>query len=490
MIKKPAFLVLILIPAVLILYYLLERSKTTRLTGQADMEISETPKNTDETAGDRSGNPEADITTTWRFDFGDGKPVPGFQKVTPERKITSGESFGLIYGVSTGDTNGVLPETVEMAGQNRTDSDFIRSGEPFIFLADLPEGNYDAKISAGGIGGPSRLTLKAESRRLMIRSLEIPEGEVRTIEFTTNVRYPETGEGIKVRLKPREMGHFNWDRRISVEFGGLNPAIASVEITKNEGAVTVFLAGNSTVTDQRHEPWSAWGQMLPAFFKPGLVSVANHAESGEALKSFVAENRLEKLLSQVRPDDYVFIQFAHNDQKPQSSAYAAAFGDYQYYLRQYISEVRNLGAVPVLVTPMLRRNFSDEGKVINTHGDYPEAMRQVAREEKVILIDLFEMSSILYEALGPEGSKKLFVHYPEGTFPGQEEELKDNSHHSTYGAWQLAKCVIEGIRSSDMELALYLREGLPEYDPARPDPFNDWDLPLSLYLNPDTPEGR
>ncbi len=470
------FLLLILVPALLIPYVYLKWSKSNEskmepVTGS--VETRETDIDPDE---------EEDGTPMMRFDFGEGKPLKGYKKAGPSNAYSEAVTFGFL--------NASTLEAAGLPGPGQTDEDCILSRESFLFLADVPEGNYNVRITAGGCKGPSRITVKAESRRLMIMNMEIPEGETRILEFTTNVRYPELKTGGKVRLKPREIGHFNWDRQLSIEFGGLNPAIASLEISPNEGAITVFLAGNSTVTDQRYEPYAAWGQMLPVFFKPGLVSVANHAESGEALKSFVAENRLEKLLEQIRPGDCVFIQFAHNDQKPQSSAYSAPFTDYQYYLRQYIAEVRNLGATPVLVTPMLRRNFNEAGRVINTHGDYPQAMRQVAETEGVFLIDLFEMSRTLYEALGPEDSKKLFVHYPAGSFPGQQEELKDDSHHSSYGAYELARCIAEGIRGSDLELAAYLLDDLPAFDPARPDPFKAWNLSLSPQINQDSPEGN
>lgn len=417
-----------------------------------------------------------------RFDFGEGNAIRGFIKVEPEDGDPAGKPFGIISQQTL--------ETAEIPGIDHPDKDFILSEGPFLFLVDVPEGNYNVKITAGGIKGDSRLTVKAESRRLMVMNLEIPRGEVRTIEFTTNVRNPEMESGRKVRLKPREIGHFNWDKKLSIEFSGDNPAISSVEISHNDSAVTVFLAGNSTVTDQRYEPYSAWGQMLPVFFKPALVSVANHAESGEALKSFVTEGRLEKLMDQIRPGDYLLIQFAHNDQKPRSSAYSPPFSDYQDYLRRYIRETRERGAIPVLVTPMLRRNFDDNGRVVNTHGDYPESMRQVAESEEIAMIDLFEMSRQLYETLGPENSKQLFVHYPVGTFPGQDEDLKDNSHHSTYGAYELAKCIVEGIRESRLELAGFLLDDLPGFDPSRPDPFNEWDLPRSPAIDLAMPEGR
>ncbi len=415
-----------------------------------------------------------------RFDFGDGKPLKNFVKVTPGMLYSEADSFGFLRGADL--------QVGKLSGNK--DRDYISSRDPFIFLADVPEGNYNISLTAVGMEGNSLLTIKTESRRLIVQNLEIPEGETKTIQFTTNVRRPEIGNGKEVRRKPREYGHFNWDRSLSIEINGVNPAVSSLEITRNETAITVFLAGNSTVTDQKHEPYSAWGQMLPGFFKSGRVAVANHAESGEALKSFIGEKRLEKLLSQIRSGDYLFIQFAHNDQKTKSSAYAAPFGDYQDLLKRYISEARSRGATPVLVTPMLRRSFDEEGLVINTHGDYPEAMRQVAKEVEVTLIDLFAMSKVLYETLGPEDSKKLFLHYPMGSFPGQEKEIQDNSHHSTYGAYELAKCVVKGLRESQLELADYLLEDLPDFDPSHPDPFSSWDLPLSPSIDITKPDGN
>lgn len=138
---------------------------------------------------------------------------------------------------------------------------------------------------------------------------------------------------------------------------------------------------------------------------------------------------------------------------------------------------------------MHRRNFDDEGKVINIHGDYPEAMRQTAREEKVALIDLHAMSEAFYEALGPEGSKKAFVHYPLGTFPGQNRELKDNSHFNNYGTYELAKCIVEGIKANKLGIAKFLVDDVPPFDPAYPDPVESWSLLVSPKRTAIKPEG-
>ena len=118
----------------------------------------------------------------------------------------------------------------------------------------------------------------------------------------------------RVKLKPREVGSLDWDSKLTLEFNGEHPGFRSIEI-KPIRETTIYLAGDSTVVDQDVEPWAAWGQMLPRFFRPGVV-IANHAESGETIRSFEGERRFAKVMSLIQPGDYLFMQFGHNDQKP------------------------------------------------------------------------------------------------------------------------------------------------------------------------------
>ncbi|MCW3093953.1 MAG: SusC/RagA family TonB-linked outer membrane protein [Ferruginibacter sp.] len=254
-------------------------------------------------------------------------------------------------------------------------------------------------------------------------------------------------------------------------------------------AIAIFLAGNSTVVDQDREPWAAWGQMIPAFFKPGKVAVANYAESGETLKGFKAEKRLEKIWSMAKPGDYLFIEFTHNDQKPGGN-YLEANTTYKQTLTDWITEARKRDMIPVLVTSMHRRNFDSTGHIINTLGDYPEAARQTAKAENAALVDLNAMSKILYEAWGSEQSVKAFVHYPAHTFPGQDQELKDNTHFSTYGAFQLAKCVVLGIQKAKLPITNELNSNAVKFDPAVPDDFSKWYWPLSPLTQATKPDGN
>jgi lysophospholipase L1-like esterase len=354
--------------------------------------------------------------------------------------------------------------------------------KPTLFSVRLPEGNYDVALTfADPAGGGSKNTVKAESRRLMLDRVITADGESKTRTFTVNVRNARIGPGRDVKLNQREGGVLHWDDKLTLEFNGERPRVRAVRIIPNPNAPTVFLAGDSTVTDQVNEPWAAWGQMLPRFFKSG-VAVANHAESGESLKAFRSERRFEKIFSRMKAGDYLFIQFGHNDQK--GAGRTEAFTVYKDNLARAVAEARGKGATPVLVTPMHRRRFGPDGRIVDTHGDYPQAVRQLAKEQNVPLIDLHTMSAKFYEAVGPDASVKAFVHYPAGTFPGQDKDLKDNTHFNAYGAYELAKCVIEGIRANKLPLAAMLSDDAPpSFDPAKPDSPDDWKLPPSPTRN-------
>ncbi len=130
--------------------------------------------------------------------------------------------------------------------------------------------------------GTSDVAIRAENRRMFVNRLQTGQGTHHLIEFTVNIRDSLiAGSKNKVRLKSREHGYLHWDNKLTLEFNSTQPKINAIEITPNKEAISVFLAGNSTVVDGASEPFSAWGQMFPYFFKPGKVAVVNLAESGE-----------------------------------------------------------------------------------------------------------------------------------------------------------------------------------------------------------------
>lgn len=427
-----------------------------------------------------SGAAHAAEQTEWKFDFGSGAAATGTTKVTPDMIFNAERGFGFEPGATV--------SAIERTVPNVAHRDFITSEKPFAFSVAVPEGNYTVTAILGDAEGESVTTIKAEARRLMMEKTQTAPGQFVMPTFTVNVRRPQIAGGAAVNVNTREKNGLNWDDKLTLEFSNRQPCVCGLKITKTDEAITLYLAGDSTVTDQAAEPWSSWGQMLPRFFKAG-VAVANHAESGRALYSFQSEHRLDKVLSTIQPGDYLFIQFGHNDQKDKSPG-SGPFTTYKANLKHYIAEARKKGALPVLVTPMERRRW-DGDKPLQTLADFAEAARQTAQEEKVAVIDLNAMSLKFYAAMGAEKSKKAFVHYPMGTFPGQTAELKDDTHFNAYGGYELAKCVVEGIKTQVPALAKFLTDdAAPFFDPSLPDAVETWNLPASAALTVIKPEGN
>lgn len=419
---------------------------------------------------------------TYKFDFGTGKVQQGYKAVLPGDIYDSTKGYGFEFHPKL--------RSASFKGKDPLRDDHITSDAPFYFSVKLPEGNYKVKVIVGDPAAPAMTTIKAECRRLMVEQLSAGKGKYAEAVFTVHVKDSLIrSAGKKVKLKPREREYLHWDDKLTLEFNNKAPSICAVEITAVPEVPTIFLAGNSTVVDQSSEPWAAWGQMIPSFFQGDKVAVANYAESGETLKAFKGERRLEKIWSMAKKGDYLFIEFAHNDQKPGGN-YLDPFTTYKQTVKEWITEARQRGITPVLVTSMHRRNFDSLGRINNTLGDYPEAIRQTGREEGVAVIDLNAMSKTLYEAWGPERSIKAFVHYPANSFPDQPNEIRDNTHFSTYGAYHLARCVAEGIRSQVPALGTLLRKDLKRFDPAKPMAYEQWQLPASPITASKKPDGN
>ena len=344
------------------------------------------------------------------------------------------------------------------------------TADPFYFSVRVPDGNYRVRVVLGGIKNSST-TVRAEGRRLMMDNVTTKKKkDTKTIEFTVNKRSPLIEGDKRVKIKDREKDYLAWDDKLTLEFNGDQPAVQSIHIERDDKVPTVYLCGNSTVVDQNNEPWASWGQMITRWFGPE-VAISNHAESGLTARTFIGSFRLDKILQTLKPGDYVFVEFGHNDEKEKRPGDGAWY-HYVYQLKIFIDQVRQKGAQIVFCTPTQRRQFENDNKTIrNTHGDFPAAMKQVAEREQVPLIDLNQMTKTFFEALGYENSKRALVHYPANTFPNQPKELADNTHFNPYGAYEVAKCVVMGIKQLKLPLADYLRSDWRDFNPARPD---DW----------------
>lgn len=343
-----------------------------------------------------------------------------------------------------------------------------KSNEPFYFSVKVPDGNYKVKVELGAKKKAGNTTVRAEGRRLMVENVITKKGEFADCEFVVNKRSPMINEKERVRLKQREKGYLSWDDKLTLEFNGEAPSVKSIHIERDDSCPTIYLCGNSTVVDQNNEPWASWGQMITRWFNAD-VSVSNHAESGLTAGSFLAQKRLEKIMTTLKAGDYVICEFGHNDEKEKGPG-TGAWYHYTRNLKIFIDNVRSKGATIVFCTPTQRRRFSNDKKtIIDTHGDFPAAMRTVAERENVPLIDLNEMTRDFFEALGYEDSKRALVHYPANTFPGQNEALADNTHFNPYGAYEVAKMVVMGIKELKLPLADDIRADFTDFDPKHPD---------------------
>jgi lysophospholipase L1-like esterase len=411
----------------------------------------------------------SDAPASYKFDFGaaDVATPEGWTKITPETAFSSERGFGLEPGAEA--VARTRDAAVPLTG------DFLTATKPFLFSVVVPEGTWRVAITFGDLKGASENTIKAESRRLMLEGFVTARGKTATVPIAVNVRTPalpppekNAPGGTAVLLNDREQGVLHWDDKLTLEFNGSRMAVCAVEITPADDLPVIYLVGDSTVTDQPREPGASWGQMLPRFLTAD-VAVANHAESGETMKSFISGLRLAKVLQRMKAGDFLLIQFGHNDSKKQwPQTWAEANTTYKAYLKVLIAEARLRGATPVLVTSMQRRNFDANGRITNSHGDYPDAVRAVAAEEKVALIDLEVASRALYEALGPDVSPRAFA-----------GEGRDRTHHNNYGAYELAKCVVQGIRDANVPLAKFIVADFVGFDPAKPDPVDTFNLPPS-----------
>ncbi|KQM44636.1 rhamnogalacturonan acetylesterase [Chryseobacterium sp. Leaf201] len=420
--------------------------------------------------------------TTFKFDFGTERTENGFIPITSTSKFDKKTGYGFM------DISGL--KSVDNGG-NALTGDFITSDKPFYFSVIIPEGNYDITLNLGDSKGISEATVRVENRRLMLNDVKTKQGEVLEKKITVHVKdsiirnQDGTQIGI-VKLKPRERKYLHWDNLLTIEFNDKAPKVCSVIIQPNTKAKTIYLTGDSTVVDAQYEPWASWGQMLPYFFVPNEVVIANYAESGETLKAFEDRHRIDKIWKKIKPGDYLFIQFGHNDQKSGNSIKSG----YRKRLKEWILKARELGVIPVLVTSMNRRVFDENNKIVNTLDDFPDAVREIAKEEKADLIDLNAMSKTLFEAMGPEAAKKAFVHYPANAYPNQPMALADDTHFNTYGAYELAQCIVKSIVDQNLPLKKYISKNYKNFDPNKPDDIKKFRWPESIFMETLKPDGN
>ena len=383
--------------------------------------------------------------TSFKFAFGPGKVEAGQIQITPDTSYTPERGYGLDFGSKV--------EGVDRGGNDALRSHFVTSDKPFYFSVDVPEGNYDVTVTLGDSQGESTTTVLAETRRPTVIGLHTDKGKFETRTFTTNVHNSFLRNGKQIGLTQRERTggpkggmflHLDGDK-LTLQFADKRPCVCAVDIVKNDSAPTLFLCGDSTVTDQPTGEFCSWGQTLPLFFKPRLAAVANHAESGRTSAAFLGERRLDKIADLIKPGDYLFVHFAHNDSH---SPGGVAIPAYKKNIEKFIDLAHAKGATPILITTMNRLGFDNNGKAKADLASYAEAMREVAKDKKEFLIDLNKMSIKFYEALGPEKGPLAF-------------KSGDKTHSAFYGAYEFSRFIAESIKKGDLPLATAVADDLP-----------------------------
>ena len=220
--------------------------------------------------------------------------------------------------------------------------------------------------------------------------------------------------------------------------------------------IKVYLVGDSTMCDYeaKRAPLTGWGMPFKYFFD-STVSIDNRARGGRSTRTFISEGRWQPIVDSLEEGDYVFIQFGHNDEAKEEK-YKDRYTtvpDYTNNLIKFIKETRSKKAIPVIVTPVSRMHFNNAGKQEETHVEYTAACYEVAKQYNVPLIDLDKKSRDLYNQLGPEATKLLFMQLQPGENPSYPEGQKDNTHFNEFGARRIAELVLQGILENKLDLA-------------------------------------
>lgn len=228
--------------------------------------------------------------------------------------------------------------------------------------------------------------------------------------------------------------------------------------------ITLHLAGDSTMAQKliHRRPETGWGEALQQYFDLDRVRVENHARNGRSTRSFLAEGRWQALVDRLQEGDYVFIQFGHNDAAKNRPDRYAPPEEYRRNLVRFVEDVRAKKANPVLLTPVCRRQFDGAGRFVDTHGEYPDIVRAVAKELDVPLIDMHRKSAEVLQRFGPEASKRLFLQLARGEHPNYPDGVVDNTHFSPLGAEIMAALAVQGIQELGLGLAEHLSEAARE----------------------------
>lgn len=243
---------------------------------------------------------------------------------------------------------------------------------------------------------------------------------------------------------------------------------------------TLYLIGDSTMANKVRAtfPETGWGMPLGTFFDTTVV-VDNRAQNGRSTRTFLAENRWQPIVQALQPGDFVFIQFGHNDESQNYPDRYTPPDAYRQNLIKFVTETRSRQATPILLTPVTRRYFDKEGHIKETHALYTAATLAVAKEQRVMVVDMDKLSRDLMQQLGDETSKMLFMYLAPGDHPNYPLGRADNTHFNELGARRMAQLAVNDLRAQHFALA--------EQHLAQPLPKNKVAAPTGAAAQPTTP---
>ena len=417
---------------------------------------------------------------SFHFDFGSAEAEEGYTAVTSAMQYSDATGFGFEPGAS-------VTDVVNKKGTALT-KDFVTSEDPFKFSVKLPEGNYHVTLTLGNTAGASCTTVKSEIRRLMVESFVTEKKEVKTVSFCVNIRTPKLSKNNFIKLNSSEINYetgelkkITWDDKLTLQFNDSAPCVCAMDIElADEKTITVFIIGDSTVTDQASG--GTWGQYLPRWFND-RVAVANHAESGMTIKGFRFGRRWDKIMESCKEGDYLFIQLGTNDEKSRGHdpmwdsedlagdwvrTHSAADKDYVWELASMAVEAKRHGVTPVIVSPMtkINRQNATATDLMTPYGKHAPEAAQLA---ECAYIDLWGMSMDMVKALGQDA----LAAYSDGT------------HTDNYGAYLFSLGIVKGIRENNLDLQQYIVEDAISIDPKAPRPLlQDFTVPQERRARP------
>ena len=362
-------------------------------------------------------NAVAGETGTWRFDFGPGEIARGATQVTAATSYTTDLGYGF-------EDTTTLTET-DRGGEDPLRGDFVSTASTATFLVDLAPGDYRIRILSGDLDGPTDIAVTAEEIE------KVPQTEA------------EAGEMLELEFELALVSG-----RLGLTLTGTAANINAVDIealpARRRGhRPTLYLLGDSTMQtyDPYWMPQAGWGQFFDRFVSDRVL-VDNRSIGGRSSRSFINQGRLDEVLRLVRPGDYVYVQFGHNDATYTVPDRYTPPEDFREYLRTYIEGTRQRGGEAIVVTPVSRRDFDpDSGLFAVSFPEYVEAAISIAEELDAPLVDLSASSRAFLDELGPEGARDVFLHAGAGVYPNRPNGVADDTHFQEYGAIQMARLV-------------------------------------------------